>query len=236
MKKADVSEVLDSIQNQVEKIEDKETKKIVSVLYNLVEDVVLDNTNLRKENQSLKDEVNRLKGEQGKPDIKANKKKDGDVSSENERKDAEAEEDEINREGFKLDKFSLEKLKENRIPGEILEQLKSLSGIKYSTKDEFIEAVKSVIGNDLTNLHINRLVKYARYKKRNRKPKLTEIHIDREEKCAVDTEQLPEDALPNGYEYKVVQDLIIKTDNVRFKREKYYSPSMNKIWLGISYQ
>jgi hypothetical protein len=232
MKKADVSEVLDSIQNQVEKIEDKETKKIVSVLYNLVEDVVLDNTNLRKENQSLKDEVNRLKGEQGKPDIKANKKKDGDVSSENERKDAEAEEDEINREGFKLDKFSLEKLKENRIPGEILEQLKSLSGIKYSTKDEFIEAVKSVIGNDLTNLHINRLVKYARYKKRNRKPKLTEIHIDREEKCAVDTEQLPEDALPNGYEYKVVQDLIIKTDNVRFKREKYYSPSMNKIWLG----
>ena len=81
MKKADVSEVLNSIQNQIEKIEDKETKKIVSVLYNLVEDVVLDNNNLLKENQSLKDEVNRLKGEQGKPDIKANKKKDGDISS-----------------------------------------------------------------------------------------------------------------------------------------------------------
>jgi hypothetical protein len=232
MKKVDISEVLESIQNQVEKIEDRETKKIVSVLYNLVEDVVLDNTNLLKENQSLKDEVNRLKGEQGKPDIKANKKKDGNISSEKERKDAEAEEDEINREGFKLDKSSLEKLKENGIPGEILEQLKSLSGTKYSTKDEFVEAVKSVIGSDLTNLHINRLVKYARYKKRNRKPKLQEIHIDREEKCAVDTEQLPEDAVPNGYEYKVVQDLIIKTDNVRFKREKYYSPSMNKTWLG----
>jgi hypothetical protein len=79
---------------------------------------------LLKENQSLKDEVNRLKGEQGKPDIKANKKKDGNISSEKERKDAEAEEDEINREGFKLDKSSLEKLKENGIPGEILEQLK----------------------------------------------------------------------------------------------------------------
>lgn len=62
MKKADISEVLESIQNQVEKIEDRKTKKIVSVLYNLVEDVVLDNTNLLKENQSLKDEVNRLKG------------------------------------------------------------------------------------------------------------------------------------------------------------------------------
>ena len=232
MKKADVSEVLDSIQNQVEKIEDRKTKKIVSVLYNLVEDVVLDNTNLLKENQSLKDEVNRLKGEQGKPDIKANKKKDGDISSEKERKDAEAEEDEINREGFKLDKFSLEKLKENRIPVEVLEQLKSLTGKKYSSKAEFIEAVTSVIGSELTNQHINTLVKYARYKKRNRKPKLPEIQIDREEKCAVDTEQLPEDALFKGYEDKVVQDLIIKTDNVKFKREKYYSPSMKKIWLG----
>lgn len=232
MKKADISEVLESIQNQVEKIEDRETKEIVSVLYNLVEDVVLDNANLLKENQSLKDEVNRLKGEQGKPDIKANRKKDGNISSEKERKDAEAEENEINRECFKLDKSSLEKLKENRIPGEILEQLKSLSGKKYSNKGEFIEAVKSVIGSDLTNLHINKLIKYARYKKRNRKPKLPEIHIDREKECAVDTEQLPEDALFKGYEDKVVQDLIIKTDNVRFKREKYYSPSMNKIWLG----
>ena len=232
MKKVDVSEVLDSIQNQVKEIEDKKTKKIVSVLYNLVEDVVSDNTNLLEENQSLKDEVNRLKGEQGKPDIKANKKKDGDISSENERKEAETEEDEINRECFKLDKFSLEKLKENRIPGEILEQLKSLSGTKYSNKDEFTEAVKSVIGNDLTNLHINRLASYARYKKRNRKPKLSKIHIDREEKCIVDKEQLPKDALFKGCEDKVVQDLVIKTDNVKFKREKYHSPSMKKTWVA----
>jgi hypothetical protein len=52
MKKADISEVLESIQNQVEKIEDRETKKIVSVLYNLVEEVVSDNTSLLKENQA----------------------------------------------------------------------------------------------------------------------------------------------------------------------------------------
>jgi len=232
MKKATLSEVLESIQNQVEKIEDSETKKIVSVLYNLVEEVVSDNTNLLKENQALKDEVNRLKGEQGKPDIKANKKKDGDISSEKERKDAEVEEDASSREGFKLDKSTLEKLKENGISGEILEQLKSLIGKKYTQKDEFIEAVRSVIGSDLTHLHIDRLVKYARYRRRNRTPKLSQIHIDREEKCTVDTEQLPEDAQFKGYEDKVVQDLIIKTDNVRFKREKYYSPSMNKTWLG----
>ncbi len=232
MKKEELSEVLERIQNQVGKIEDGKTKEIVSVLYNLVEAVVAENTGLLEENQALRDEINRLKGEQGKPDIKANKDKDGDISSENERKTAEAAEDEINREGFKLDKSSLEKLKENRIPGQVLEQLKSLGGKKYSNKGEFIEAVKSAIGNDSTNLHINTLLKYARYKKRNRKPKLPEIRIDREEKCAVDTEQLPDDALFKGYEDKVVQDLIAKTDNVRFKREKYYSPSMNKTWLG----
>jgi hypothetical protein len=197
-----------------------------------VEDVLSDNTRLRKENQALKDEINKLKGEQGKPDIKPNNKNDGDISSEQERKDAEASEDEISREGFKLGKPSLEKLKENRIPAEVLERLKRLTGKKYSSKAEFIEAVTSAIGSDLTNQYIKILVKYARYKKRKRTPKLPEIQIDREEKCAVDTKQLPEDAQFKGYEDKVVQDLIIKTDNVRFKREIYYSAFMKKTWLG----
>jgi hypothetical protein len=197
-----------------------------------VEDVLSDNTRLRKENQALKDEINKLKGEQGKPDIKPNNKNDGDISSEQERKDAEASEDEISREGFKLGKPSLEKLKENRIPAEVLEQLKRLTGKKYSSKAEFKEAVTSAIGSDLTNQYIKILVKYARYKKRKRTPKLPEIQIDREEECAVDTKQLPKDAQFKGYEDKVVQDLIIKTDNVRFKREIYYSAFMKKTWLG----
>lgn len=232
MTKKDIIEVLENIQNKIEKIEDKKTKEILSVLYNLVEDVLSDNTRLRKENQALKDEINKLKGEQGKPDIKPNNKNDGDISSEQERKDAEASEDEISREGFKLGKPSLEKLKENRIPAEVLERLKRLTGKKYSSKAEFIEAVTSAIGSDLTNQYIKILVKYARYKKRKRTPKLPEIQIDREEKCAVDTKQLPEDAQFKGYEDKVVQDLIIKTDNVRFKREIYYSAFMKKTWLG----
>lgn len=232
MTKKDIIEVLENIQNKIENIEDKKTKEILSVLYNLVEDVLSDNTRLREENQALKDEINKLKGEQGKPDIKPNNKNDGDISSEQERKDAETPEDEISREGFKLGKPSLEKLKENRIPAEVLEQLKRLTGKKYSSKAEFIEAVKSAIGSDLTNQYIKILVKYARYKKRKRTPKLPEIQIDREEKCAVDTKQLPKDAQFKGYEDKVVQDLIIKTDNVRFKREIYYSASMKKTWLG----
>jgi len=232
MIKKDIIKVLESIQNTIDKIEDKKTKQIVSVLYNLVEDVFSDNTRLREENQALKDEINKLKGEQGKPDIKPNNKNDGNISSEQERKDAETSEDEISREGFKLGKSSLEKLKENRIPAEVLKYLKRLTGKKYSSKAEFIEAVKSAIGSDLTNQYIKILVKYARYKKRRRTPKLPEIQINREEKCAVDTKQLPKDAQFKGYEDKVVQDLIIKTDNVRFKREIYYSASMKKTWLG----
>jgi len=232
MKKADVLKVLENIQNQVLKIEDKKAKAIVSALYNLIEDVVSENTRLLEENQTYKNEINRLKGEQGKPDIKPNKKKDGDISSEKERKDAETSDDEVNQEGFKLDKASLKKLQENQISAEVLEQLKSLAGKKYSDRAVFTKAVESVIGSDLTNQHINTLAKHARYIKRNRRPKLPEIQIDREEKCIVDPKNLPEDAQFKGYEYKVVQNLVIKTDNVRFKRKKYYSPSMKKTWLG----
>ncbi len=232
MKKKDISGVLESIQNEIEKIEDRNTRAIMSVLYNLVEDLASENTRLREENQALKDEINRLKGEQGKPEIKPNRKKDGNISSEQERKEAETLEGERGQEGYKFDKPSLEKLKEDRIPSEVLDQLESLIGQKYSTKAKFIEAVESVIGSNVTNRYIRLFVKYAHYKKRNRKPKLPEIHIDREVKCPVDTTQLPKDARFKGYKDKVVQDLIIKTDNVRFKCELYYSPSQKKTWLG----
>ena len=110
--------------------------------------------------------------------------------------------------------------------------MESLIGQKYSTKAKFIEAVESAIGSEVTNRYIRLLLKYAHYKKRNRKPKLPEIHIDREVKCPVDTTQLPKDARSKGYKDKVVQDLIIKTDNVRFKREIYHSPSQKKTWIG----
>ncbi len=71
--------MLENIQNKIENIEDKKTKEILSVLYNLVENVVSDNTRLIEENQALKDEINKLKGEQDKPDIKPNNKNDGDI-------------------------------------------------------------------------------------------------------------------------------------------------------------
>ena len=88
------------------------------------------------------------------------------------------------------------------------------------------------IGSEAVGLYGHLLVKYARYKKRNRKPKIPEISIDREETCCVDTEQLPGDAEFKGYKPKVVQDVVIKTDNVLFKREIFWTPSQQKTYIG----
>ena len=49
-------------------------KALISVL-NLVEEVKQENDQLQKIIQKLRDEVSRLKGEQGQPDIKPGKKK-----------------------------------------------------------------------------------------------------------------------------------------------------------------
>jgi hypothetical protein len=126
----------------------------------------------------------------------------------------------------------LEKLKEQRIPSDVLEQLVHLNGPKYSKEADFVSAVESAIGRDLTGQYGSLLIKYARYTRRNRKPKLPEITIDREQICPVNVAQLPEDAVFKGYAEKVVQDVLIKTDTVRFKREAYYSPSLKRSYLG----
>jgi len=226
-----LTEILKDIQLDLEQIEDQAPKDAVSTLLNIVEVSVAENSQLRNENQKLKDEINRLKGEQGKPDITPNTKQDGNVSSEKERKLAE-ENSETNREGFKLDRNSLEKLKEQRLPVEILDQLKIISREKYSDEATFFTAIESILGQALTDQYHSLLLKYARYKKRNRKAKLPEIIIDRHEKCSVDNTRLPDDVEFKGYEYKVVQDVIIKTDNVKFQREVYYSPSLKKTYIG----
>lgn len=59
----------------------------ISMLLNLIEEMQSDIQGLRAENASLRDEIQRLKGEQGRPDIKPSKKKPkADHSSEQERR------------------------------------------------------------------------------------------------------------------------------------------------------
>jgi hypothetical protein len=69
-------------------------------------------------------------------------------------------------------------------------------------------------------------------RKREGKKKTASIVIDREEVLKVDQAILPADAVFKGYEENVVQDILLKTDNVRFLKEKYYSPSLGRTYLA----
>lgn len=156
-------------------IEDSLARSIIIRLLDLLERVLEENDALKKELQELRDEINRIKGEQGKPNIKANHKKDEDISSETERKEAEAK---ANGDG-------------------------------------------DVVQPEADGK-----------KRRRRERKLPKIKIDREEICRVNKEGLPEDLEFKGYSDVVVQNIIIKTDNVKYRREIYYSPSQNRSYLG----
>ncbi len=164
-KATDIKQTLQELEANIARINDPAAKAVLTVLFNLIEDVVAENEQLKQEKQRLEDELNRLKGEQGKPEFKG--KKDNDISSEKERKEAEGDDGEKNKKS-----------------------------------------------------------------KRVRRPKLPDIKIDREEICPLDLAGLPEDVVFNGYEPVVVQDIKIITDNVRYLREVYYSPSQRKTWRG----
>ena len=57
-------------------------------------------------------------------------------------------------------------------------------------------------------------------KARHKASKVDQITVDREEVLRVDPAQLPADAQPKGYEEVTVQDVLIRTDNVLFHKEK----------------
>jgi hypothetical protein len=67
-------------------------------------------------------------------------------------------------------------------------------------------------------------------KRRRKQRKNDQIKIDRERVLEVEADILPEDAEFKGYEEVIVQDLRIETDNVRFRKKKYYSPSQGKTY------
>jgi hypothetical protein len=143
---------------------DKEIEKAFCKLFQIIEELSEDNDKLNKEVQQLRDEINLLKGEQGKPEIKSSKK--------NENEDHSSEKDRRKRKSSKEDKEPKSRAKNHK------------------------------------------------------------IKIDRTEDCKVNKEGLPEDAEFKGYKSYIVQDIIIKTDNVEYKREVYYSSSEKKTYIG----
>ncbi len=175
----DLQAELNAIDQITAQLENSREHTLVKKLLNIIEQLASSNKAQESELQQLRDEINRLKGEQGKPDIKANKKKDGAISSEAERKEAEA--------NAKKD----------------LENSDGQSGENADTK-----------------------------KKRRREPKLPKIKIDREQICPLDKTGLPDDLVFKRYEDVVVQDLVIITNNVKYQREVYYSPSQKKSYRG----
>jgi hypothetical protein len=63
---------------------------------------------------------------------------------------------------------------------------------------------------------------------RHKSAKKADIKIDRKEVVKLDRESLPKDAEFKGYAEVVVQDIVVKTDNVLFLKEKYYSAMTGK--------
>ena len=149
------------------KIDDKlfvnsKIKQTITRLLNIIEELAKNNKILKEANQKLRNEINKLKGEQGKPDIREeskNDKKTKDFSSEKERKRSN--------------------------------------------------------------------------KKKNKKGKKNhKIKTNRTEICKFDKNMLPLDAVFKGYLTKIVQDIEIKTDNIEFRKEIYYSPSQKKTFIA----
>jgi hypothetical protein len=69
-------------------------------------------------------------------------------------------------------------------------------------------------------------------KGRKKRRKLDRVKIDRTEELDVEPERLPADAEFKGHEEVTVQDLSIHTDNVLFRKRKYYSASEGKTYLA----
>ena len=67
---------------------------------------------------------------------------------------------------------------------------------------------------------------------RHKGSKKAEIKIDREQIAKVERDNLPADAEFKGYEDVVVQDIVLRTDNVLFHKEKYYAASSGKTYLA----
>ena len=138
-------------------IEDEDLRQVFISLMNLVEHLSVKVAEQAEAIQRLRDENQRLKGEQGKPKILPNTKANTVLSSEKERRASKP--------------------------------------------------------HHKTNKH-------------------AQIRIDRVEVVKVEKEHLPADAQFKGYEDVIMQDVEFRTENIQFRKEKYYSPSQKRTYLA----
>jgi hypothetical protein len=83
---ADILKTLQQLHIDFDSLPDKGVQDKIMLLINIVEQLAQENQELKETVRLLNDEINRLKGEQGRPTIRP-KKQEGDISSESERKE-----------------------------------------------------------------------------------------------------------------------------------------------------
>jgi len=71
-----------------------------------------------------------------------------------------------------------------------------------------------------------------RGKNKNKGKGKKDVNIDRRMTITLDKAELPNDVQFKGFETRVIQDLKIVTDNIEFKLEMYYSPSLKKTFIA----
>ena len=120
---------------------------------------------------------------------------------------------------------------ENRQLREEVQQLRDeINRLKGEQGQPKIKPNQKPAGSAATNHSSERERRQS--KARHKTSKVDQIKVDREEVLRVDPAQLPADAQPKGYEDVTVQDVILKTDNVLFHKEKFYSPAEHKTYLA----
>jgi hypothetical protein len=155
----DIKKTIEKISINVDSIKDPMLQSIFTQLLNVIEFQTAKIKELEEENQKLRDENNRLKGEQGKPTIRKQTDGNRNISSEAER---------------------------------------------------------------------NRKNKQKKKRSKNK----NRMSINRIEICKIDKNQLPADAFFKGYQSVIVQDIIIQPDNIKFKKEIYYSASLKQTFVA----
>ncbi len=158
MSSTNIKALLDNLSPAIEAITDPAARFVIEQLLKIIEMQAEIIDELRAENQTLRNEVSRLKGEKGKPAFRKQTSADQDVSSEKERR--------------------------------------------------------------------------GKPKKKKSKKKKDKINVDREQLCTIAPDALPDDAVFKGHSTVVIQDIQITTDNIAFKKEVYYSPSLKKTFMA----
>lgn len=251
----DFKAILKNLKIDLHGIADENLRGTIILLLNAIEQLVKENDELRQKNQALMDEVNRLKGEQGQPSIRSQTGFYLCLTYNDKPEDGAIEPNKLylyicsasglieyavkNKQGV-VERIQIsDELGEHLI--NIVEVLRDPSKKLNAAQEQAIFSAVSKKGHILKQKKDPRNHSSDKERggdddngknKNTPKPKKDDIKIDRIERCDINKDELPPDAVFKGLEVVIVQDIKIITDNVKFEREAYYSASQKKTYLA----